>query len=227
MRTSFFLAFFLAFSTAYTKETAAAVSEKSIEKLRAVVRKYQRSGIVEMKVDKKVISEIMGVDRLSSGKLSVAPKRFKFETEEPDRTLIVYDGKTLWTAQYPPKGSEGKIQVGRAQLGKKNMNQVMLSDILTGPKPTIVTEFDFISEKTEDHLMSLGAKPKATSDQIKDLSVVVDLKAKEIAEINYTDELGNKTSMKFSDQKFISKDKAQPKKVFQYEPEKGAEVSDL
>lgn len=218
---------FLTFSIGVAKEsTAPLVAEQKIEKLRNVVRKYQRSGIVEMKVDKKVSSDF-GKDRTSTGKLSVAPKRFKFETEDPEKTLIVFDGKVLWTVQYPPKDSEAKIQVARAQLGKKNQNQVMLSDILTGPKPTIVTEFDFVTEKTEGDIMTLGAKPKAKNDTTKDLNVVVDLKAKEIAEISYTDEIGNRTSMKFSEQRFIDKDRANPKKVFKYEPEKGAEVSDI
>ncbi len=217
-----FFGSFLSATEAVPTKPKPLVSPQSIEKLREVVRRYQRSGIVEMKVEKKVISELLGKDRVYTGKLAVAPHRFRFETEDPDKTLVIYDGKFLWNVQYPPKDGPGQIQVARAQLDKKNQNQVMLSDILVGQ--TIVTEFQFLSEKTEGDQLSFVAKPKKSEDAMTNLTIIVDTKVREITEINYSDELGNKTIMKFSELKL--KKKPQPS-VFDFKPEKGTEVIDL
>lgn len=218
---SLFLSFIFAMS-AVAEDQKPVVSAKSLKTLREVVRRYQKSAVAEMNVEKKVISEVMGTDRTYNGKLAIAAKRFRFETEVPDRALVIFDGDYLWNIQFPPKGTDAKTQVARAHLDKKNQNQIILSDMLIGQ--TIMTKFDFLSEKTEGDILKLVAKPKKDDNQMTNLTISVDTKAREISQIDYSDDLGNKTIMKFSDLKL--KDKAQPS-LFGYKPEKGVEVLNL
>jgi outer membrane lipoprotein-sorting protein len=197
----------------------AKISPASLKVLKEVVQRYRDSACVEMEVEKKVFSDLLGTDQTYHGSLALAPKRFRFESDE---NLVVFDGKYLWTVQYPMKGSPGKTQIMRALLGKKNQTQVMLTDLLMGE--SILNHFDILSDEGTGDTLRLKAKPKVKDDQITDLTLVIDKSKKEISELSYGDELGNKTTMQFSGVE-LSK-KAQPKK-FKYTPEKGAEVTDL
>lgn len=198
------------------------VSSAALKTLKETVQRYQKSSLVQMKVEKKVTSELLGSDRTYSGSIALANRRFRLETAEPDKSLVVYDGRYLWTVQYPPQGFDGKVQVARAKLDKKNQNQVLLSDLLVGNG--VLTHFNFLSEKADADKLELSAKPKHNEEQISDLKITLDKKSKEITEVNYADELGNRTVMKFTEIKMGKKAKPQ---IFEYKPEKGAEVTDL
>lgn len=200
---------------------AAEVSKENLKALKDTIAKYQKSGLVRMKIEKKVISELLGTERNYSGNLALAPNRFRLETKEPEKSLIVYDGTYLWTVQYPLT-EEGKIQVAKAKLDKKNQNQVLLTDLLLGQ--SVLKQFDFLSEEKQEDTLRLSAKPKTKDEAISDLKISLDSKTKQIKEISYTDELGNRTIMTFSDHQLEKKPQA---KLFRYVPEKGAEVSDL
>ena len=87
-----------------------------------------------------------------------------------------------------------------------------------------MTQFDFLSEEPLEAETRFSAKPKKKDDQISDLQIVVDRKAKLIKEIGYTDDLGNKTRMIFSDVQLEKKSKTAD---FEYSPPKDVEVTDL
>ncbi|PWU19373.1 MAG: outer membrane lipoprotein carrier protein LolA [Bdellovibrio sp.] len=198
------------------------VSKETLKVLRETVLRYQRSPLVEMNVEKKVTFELLGKDRVYHGKVSLAEKRFRFETEDPEKNLILFDGQTLWTVQYPTSGTDGKIQVAKARLDKKNQSKILLSELLTGK--ALMTQFDFLKEEDQGNVVKLFAKPKKGGDQVTTLWITVNKKEKEVRSVEYSDELGNKTVMTFSDLRL--QDTARPK-IFSYKPEKNAEVTNF
>lgn len=211
------LGFFLS-----TIPAGASLSKENVNTVKGIVSRYQQSAMVEMDLEKKVTSEILGREKVYKGKTFLAAKRFRLELFEPEKSLIVFDGTTLWNVQYPPEGSEGKIQVAKAKLDKKNQSQILLGDLLI--EQGLTQKFDLLtSTKTADSL-EVSAKPKNSQIQVTDLKFRLDLKEKVIKEIEYSDELGNKTLMKFSGTRFQKK---KTPKLFQYQPEKGAQVTEL
>jgi outer membrane lipoprotein carrier protein len=200
----------------------AEVSKTQLTSLRNVIIRYQQSAYVEMDLEKTVVSEILGREKTNKGKSFLAPKRIRLEIFEPDKSLIVYDGSTLWNVQYPPAGSGGKVQVAKAKLDQKNQNQILLGDLLV--EQGLLAKFDLLDATKDGDVLEITAKPKGHKIQVADLKFRVNLKDKVIQEIEYSDELSNKTTMKFSGTIFQKKKNA---KIFQYQPEKGAQVTEL
>lgn len=200
----------------------ATVSKSNLKLLKEVVSRYQKSAMVEMDLEKKVISELLGRERSQKAKAFVASKRFRLETAEPDKTLIVYDGTVLWNVQYPGEGTGGTVQVAKTKLDKKSQNQILLGNLLV--EQGVLDKFDFLSEKKDGMYLEIMAKPKGNQIQVSDLKFVVDTKGKLIKAIEYSDELGNKTLMSFTETKFRTK---KDMGKFSYKPEKGAQVTEL
>lgn len=203
-------------------QASAEVSKKQLGDLRSTIVRYQKAAYVEIDLDKTVVSEILGREKNNKGKAFLAAKRFRLELNEPDKSLIVYDGSTLWNVQYPPEGSGGKTQIAKAKLDKKNQNQILLGDLLV--EQGLMAKFDMLSAKQDGNKLEISAKPKSSALQVTDLKFRIDTKDKVFNEVEYSDELGNKTTMKFSGTVFQKRKNA---KIFQYTPEKGAQVTEL
>lgn len=200
----------------------AGVSKETMATLTKVVGRYQKSAMVESNVEKKVVSEILGREKIYQGKVFLAPQRFRLETQSPDHSLIVFDGTTLWNIQYPPEDTKAAIQVAKAKLDKKNQNQVLLGDLLVSQGQ--LAKFDFVNAVQVGDQLELSAKAKSKQLQVSDLKFRLSTSDKVIRQIEYSDELGNKTIMTFSETKFLKK---KDSKKFQYKPEKGAQVTEL
>lgn len=203
-------------------EAKSAIPKTTLNALKDILSRYQKSTLVELDLEKKVIVAVMGTERVHKGKAFLAAKRFRLETFEPEKTLIVYDGSTLWNVQYPPEESGGKVQIAKAKLDKKNQNQVLLGDLLV--EQGLLNKFYFVDAKKDGDNLEITAKPKSSQIQVIDLKFRLQTKERVIQEIEYSDELGNTTIMKFSNTQFKKKKNA---KLFQYSPDKGAQVTEL
>lgn len=204
------------------KPTVQAPTKPQLESLKSIIRRYQKSAWVELDLEKTVVSEILGREKVHTGKAFLAAKRFRLEIQQPDRSLIVFDGKILWNVQYPADGDEGQIQVAKAKLDQKNQNQILLGDLLV--EEGLLRKFDLLAAKSDGNVLEVTAKPKSAQVQISDLKFRVNLKDKVIQEIEYSDDLGNQTTMKFAGTNFRTQKNP---KIFQYQPEKGAQVTEL
>lgn len=199
----------------------AVVAKADMSSLREVLIRYQKSPQVDIELEKKVTSEILGREKIHRGKASLAPQRFRLETYAPDKTLIVYDGTTLWNVQYPPEESDSAIQIAKAKLDQKTQNQVLLGDLLVGQG--LLNKFDITETKRDGSTLIVKAKPKQQIP-VGDLTFNLNLKDKVIESLGYSDDLGNKIVMNFQKTNFQKKKNS---KLFQYKPEKGAQVTDL
>lgn len=201
---------------------SAEISKDSEKFISGVFSKYKKSSFLEFKVQKKVTSELMGTEKSFEGTVLVGSKKFRFESEAPDKALVVYDGKVLWNVQYPQEGSEGKVQAAKLALNKKSKSQIFLLDLLQ--ERSILKDFVLSNEKKTETDLQVLAKPKVGGADLSEMTLSFDRKTKKLSEVTYTDDLGNKTLFKLIKQKSLKKIDA---KKFQFKPGADVEVVDL
>ncbi len=175
-----------------------------------------------MKVEKTVVSEILAKETVYSGQIQLSNGKFRWENETPEKTLLLFDGKTLFNVQYPPKEFGGKVQVAKSKLNSAAKKQILIASLLSPSKTK--SKFKVISEKKGDRLTEVIVTPDTDDLQIKDLTLAINSKTKKIENISYKDDVGNLTKMAFTGIKFESK--ASPK-LFEYKIPKEAQVTNL
>lgn len=208
----------LLFVTAFSLGVSAAVSSEALKK---VTSKYRGAKLVEMAVEKSVKSELLGKETKYDGKIYLANGKFRWENTTPEKSLIVFDGTTIWSEQTPPKEFGGPVQVAKGKVDKKTRSHILISSLLGGD---LETNFKILKEEKAGEQVKLFVKPTTEDLTVQDLQVVIDPKTSTMTEISYKDDIGNLTTMKFSDIAFLKKLK---KNLFKYQPPKGAQVTDL
>lgn len=189
--------------------------------LQRISQKYKNAKLVEMDVEKTVTSTLLGRETKHSGKIYLSHGKFRWENETPEKSLLVFDGNTIWSEQTPPVELGGPVQVARGKVDKKNRSHILVSSLLGAD---LQGNFDITSEKIEGNQSTFVMKPKTDDLTIKSVTVVADTKEKTLREVRYEDEVGNETKIKLSNIQFLNKEK---RKLFQYQPPKGAQVTDL
>lgn len=178
---------------------------------------YRAAKGVKAKVKKTVVQETMGTQMSSSGKFYFNKGKMRLEMSEPERTLLVYDGKTIW---FESRADEEHIVVNKINGNEFKRSDSLLAqlfnkkDVLKGF--TLKSEFADVSKKT----FQFAAKDKKKSDVV---ALEIAVKDKEIRRISYKDQIDNRVTLEFSD---IEKGNV-PADKFSYKPPKGAEVTDL
>lgn len=187
----------------------------------SVVDKYAASKLITMKVTKTVRSELLDKETKYLGNISLAGQKFRLDTNTPDKALILFDGSVLWNVQFPSKELGGNTQVLKSKLGKKNKSQILLSALLD--KKSLKKNFKVLKEeKGKPHLISIAPVTKDLS--VKEIDLSIDDAKKTLSKISYKDDVGNLTTMEFSDITFSSKPS---KDLFKFQLPKDAQVTEL
>lgn len=216
----FFFIFVLIMGPQSSKAVGKSAPPKKPDYLVKVGAKYRSAKQVSMDLQKTVISSLLGKEKVYEGKVDIGGPLFRLENIKPDQSLIVFDGKNLWSVQFAPGG--GSQQVARAKVDKKNQSQILVATLLSN-KP-IQDQVSVESSSVTDELVRYQTQPKNASWGIQDLNFTINRKTLVVTEIEYKDDLGNETKMVFSNVKFQKKIE---KSVFKYSPPKGAQVIDL
>jgi outer membrane lipoprotein carrier protein len=204
------------------KSTTKAKFKDDYGTLKLVTKRYRKSEMVEMHVEKTVRSDLMGKETRYVGKIMISSGLFRWENDLPEKSLIVFDGTTIWNEQSPPPEFPGNVQVAKARVDKKNKSQILVSSLLgTG---SLFENFNILKETKDGDAYSYLVEPKTKDLAIKDLEITVSKPKKEVMEISYKDDVGNVTTMKFSSIEFKNK---KNKNLFRYTPPKGAQVTNL
>lgn len=177
--------------------------------------------MTQVDIEKTVTSELLGKKTTYVGKVFLASGLIRWENETPEKTLVVYDGKYVWSVQYASEDFPGPPTVGRAKLDKKNKQQLLLTNLLMGND---IDKLFSVDSTKKDEQFEYAIQPKDSELQIKNLLIKVDPSSKEIKTISYVDEVGNKTEIQFKNINFETKKKST---MFKYEPPKDAKVIDL
>lgn len=191
------------------------------ETLNRISKKYQSAGIVDMAVEKVVRLELQGRETNYKGHIFLAKGKFRWENTTPEETLLIFDGKNIWSVNKLPKELGGTLQIARGRVDKKNRSQILISSLLSGD---VNRNFKVETETILNGVNRVHLKPLKSDIQVSNLNIVIDSKSELLSEISFNDDLGNQTIMKFSDVKFSKK---ADNKKFNYQPPSGAQVTDL
>ncbi|HEX7674521.1 MAG TPA: outer membrane lipoprotein carrier protein LolA [Bdellovibrio sp.] len=198
-----------------------AAKPKANETLQKLSKNYRTAKLVEMSVEKTVKLELQGRETKYEGTIFVANGKFRWENTKPENTLLIFDGTTIWSVQYPPKEFGGAPQVARGKVDKKTKSQILISSLLGGD---IEKSFKVVKEDKSGDTSKIQVEPQGGDLQVKSLNLVIDTKKKQLTEISYQDDIGNLTTMKFSDIKFSKK---ADNSKFKFQVPKDAQVTDL
>lgn len=209
----------LFFLTSFSFSIFAAVSGNG--NLQKITKKYRSAKLVEMNVEKVVKSELLGRETKYDGKIYLANGKFRWENTTPEKTLLVFDGATIWSEQTPPKELGGPVQVAKGKVDKKTRSHILISSLLGAD---LEKSFKVGKESKDGDLVKLDVTPLYDDLTVKSLNIVLNMKDKTLQQISYTDDIGNLTQMNFSKVEFK---KAEKKNLFKYQPPKGAQVTDL
>ncbi len=184
--------------------------------------KYRQAKMVQMSLEKTVKSDLTGKESKNQGEISLSAGLFRLESKDPEKSLLVYDGSTLWNEQQPSSDFGGSVQVTKSKISGKNKAQTLFATLLT--KDPVTKYFKILSSK-KDGSQTVYETESLTSDlAIKHLTLKIENTSKLVSEISYKDDIGNLTVMKFTNAQFK---KEMNKKIFQYKPPKGAQVTEI
>lgn len=196
-------------------------SQSHVSTLTKITKAYKKAGYVQFQAEKIVTSELMGKENRYKGTFFYSKGKLRWETTEPEKTLMVYDGTILWNVQYPSPDFPGDPQAGKSKIDKKNKQQVLLAEFIG--LQNLDKNFE-ISEKEENGEIIFNMKAKEKNTSITEAIIRVSKKDEKILEISYPDEVGNMTKLKFLETQINKKKKPE---LFQYVPEKNAKVTEL
>ncbi len=193
-----------------------------IKSLQEVSDKYRKTRLVKSDMLKIVKTELTGKEIRNEGSIAISDGNFRIESNTPEKSLIVFDGKNLWNEQSSNSEFGGGAQVTHQVLNKRNKGQVLIATLLT--KEPLMKHFKVTKSELSEDSISYYADSINADINVKDFKITIIPKKKVVSEISFKDDIGNLTTMKFSNTQF--KD-APEKKLFKYTPPKGAQVTKL
>lgn len=185
-----------------------------------VVSKYRNSKLVSMDVVKTVKSKVLSKETKFVGKIYLSQSKFRWDTDTPEKTQIIFDGKTIWNVQHPSVELPGPIQVAKSKVDKNTKKQILLATLLGTSE--VKKNFKVLKTDVQKDEKLYFLEPKGSDLQVKDL--VIHIANKKISAVSYKDDIGNQTEMNFKNIEFSKKDKS---KLFKYTPPKDAQVITL
>ncbi len=181
---------------------------------------YQKAPLVRAKTVKRVESDFLEKTTIFEGVLYLGQGRFRWETSQPDQSIVIFDGQYLYS-----------IQDGQATRSKitKQVRQQSLMVILFSPQK-LNERFDVknletvVVGKKEAPTVGFQLTPKTKDIEIEDLEIFIDKKSKKIERISYKDEVGQLVQIAFSDTEMR---KSKDNERFSYQPAQGEKIIDL
>jgi outer membrane lipoprotein carrier protein len=201
--------------------TAVAATSNGTAALQKVTKKYRAAKLVEMNVEKTITSDMLGKKPTYEGKIFLGGGKFRWENSKPEKTLLVYDGKNIWSEQTPPPELGGSVQVARGKVDKKTKSHLLLSTLLGGD---VKKNFKVLDEKKDGDTLTVGVKPLQDDLNVTSMSLKLNTKDNVLSQVSYKDDIGNMTTLNFSN---VSFQKSEKKSLFKYQPPKGVPVTDL
>ena len=216
----FTLIFLSSFAIHAKKTSAPAGPDLTI--LTQTTAKYRKAKMIQMSVLKTVKSDLTGKETNYKGIIYLSSGLFRMVNTEPEKSLLVFDGSTIWNEQPPSPDFPGPVQVTKSRLAGKNKSQALFATLLT--KDPLTKSFKVLSSKKEADQTVYEASPLTSELTLKSLTLKISNSLKQVSEISYKDDIGNVTVMKFTDPQFKN---SLDKKLFQYKPPKGAKVNEI
>ncbi len=200
-------------------------ADKSDEaKLKSLTSRYRTSKSVSMKVAKTLKLGLLGEERKSSGKMTIASGQLRLELEGAEKTLLVVNKKNLWAVTFPPpEFKDAVVQVIKAETSSTKAKSQALTGLLGAGDFTKSFKATAV-QTTEQGDANYFLSPVKDQADFKRAQLRVSKDGQQIVELKYWDERDNETAFEFSDTIFGKK--ADPK-LFDYTPPANADVMTL
>jgi outer membrane lipoprotein-sorting protein len=206
-------------NTTIGKSAEASVSVN--EDLEKVMGAYKSAETIILDVKKTVKSEVLEKESIYRGIIRFAKGKIHWINEEPEKSIMIYDGEVLWTIQFPPKEFNSPPQIAKTNL-KKSKNTPLVLNSVFGTKP-LKNYFEIVPEKVNGNLKDFLLKDKKQNLGIKEILLTIDVKDEKIVSLAYKDEVDNSTRLEFKSTRFNEKIKAT---TFLYKPPKDSVITE-
>jgi outer membrane lipoprotein carrier protein len=192
---------------------AQAASTKDLEK---VLTAYRSAKALQANVTKTVDQETLGTSTKSEGQFYFSKGKLRLEMNEPEKTLLVYDGKTVW---FESRVDEEHIVVTKIKSKDLTKGNSLLAGLFD--KKNVLQSFKLKSSKKDGKGEAFHFDAKDKKADVQKLDIL--LKGKDLKTISYKDSVENRVTLDFSNMK---KGKVNTDK-FTYKAPKHAEVQEL
>lgn len=199
-----------------------AFAKSDLDKLTGVLNRYRNAAMVSIDFKQVIEEDLTGKKSETFGELSVAKGLLRLQTNKPEKTLVVLDGKYLWNEQAKAVDFAGPIQVTKVKIEKQGKSQLFFRNVLTGEPLSKSFKLSIVSQDKQKILFHGDSLDK--SSPIKKINLKIDLQSNQISEMSYQDDIGNETQLFFLKTNFLSELK---KNVFIYKLPKGAQVTEI
>ncbi len=200
------------------------VNKTDLTTLKALNEKYRKAKSITMDVTKDVKIGLVGSERHSAGKLSLASGQLRMELEGSEHTLLVVNKKNVFAVTYPDKALAGAaVQIIKgdvtSQKAKKQAQQSALTNLLGAGG--FLKSFKPTGVETQGDVQTYFLSPIGESDMTR---AQMKVENGQIRWLRYWDARENETTYSFSNVKFDAKIDA---KIFNYTPPANADVMNL
>ncbi len=205
-------------------EPMAAVSREHLNALSILDKRYQGAKSVSMALEKTIVIGALEKEKKSKGRLTLSQGRMRMDIEEPDQSLLLIDGKTVWVVDYPSVDfKDAPIQVLKGSVqANKGASQSFMGLLVRGG---ILKHFQVTAVQNDDKGRPIFfLNPSKDTGEFKRAQMILSNDKKEIAELRYWDNRDNETRLVFSKVEF---DKPLDKKTFEFTPPPGAAISPI
>lgn len=204
-------------------QPAPKLSSETISALEETFKKFKDSASFDLKVT-KVTKLVFGEGKTYKGQIEVKGDRFRWENNEPTKSLMVFDGSILWNQESPPPGIKAPPLVTKKKLDKLGTDQPLFA--LLRRKQALSEQFKFeeVQPKEKSAYKFFKLIPKGREWSVKNLVATIDPVKKSLLGLRYEDDIGNQTFLQFSKVRLGSKIEDAR---FKYQPPAGAEVTEL
>ncbi|MEI7973026.1 MAG: outer membrane lipoprotein carrier protein LolA [Bdellovibrio sp.] len=203
----------------FSAEVPKRIAPKASSSLQIDFRSHLRpfAQIPELKIDYRKIqtSQTLKKEKRSRGRLFLTGRNFRLEEVEPDRTTLIFDGKSLWTLQYPPEAFGDTPDISRLRVNQNHQEQMLLLSLLKGQFDQV---FRVQSKSGKEYLLEL----KRPVVHVQDLRVRVQDAG--VESVGWTDELGNRTFFLFENFEALAQ---RDRQRYQFKPPKGVAIMEI
>lgn len=213
---------FMVFGFLLTLLGGAAWGEPAPDELKSTLDVYKTADTMILEVRKTIKNTMLDKETISKGMIRFVKGNFYWETNDPEKNLVIYNGKTLWTVQYPPtEFKESPIQVAKTSIKSKKNSPIILSEIF-GTRP-INSLFNVKLAKKDGSLMHYNLIEKKSQFGLKNLTLLIDVKNQRVVSLDYIDEVENEIKIEFRSTQFNMNIR---KSLFSYKPPSKAQVTE-
>lgn len=196
-----------------------AVASSELKVLDEATAFARSSKVSKLTVERTVLSDLLGKETKSTGTLHVRKNRFRWDLEGKEKSVLVYDGKIIWLANYPPAGFDEPIQVIKTSMKRQKEDQTLFL-LLTG-EITPSKSFTMVSKKESKDLILMVVKPRQEGQGLHELTI--ELEKKSLRSLSYKDDVNNLVTLKIEKREKL---KNPSKELFQYKVPPGSEVNE-